>query len=151
METSRPVVVKRAPERLNLRQARIFQKEVQPFFRADRPQIVFDMAAVRHLDAAGVDMLLQCMAEASRRDGDLKLASLSPQAAVVLELTRTDRLFEIYETPTDAVKSFSSFLPNAIRQFYPGLGTAPTAAWRNPLRGKEGRNQQQGISNEEAA
>ena len=40
------------------------------------------------------------------RDGDLKLASLSPQAAMVLELTRTDRLFEIYETSTEAARSF---------------------------------------------
>ena len=130
METSRPVVVKRVPERMNLRQARQFHEQVRPFFRVDRPQIVFDLSAVRQLDAAGVDMLLQCMTEASRHDGDLKLASLSPQASVVLELTRTDRLFEIYETATDAVKSFSSFLPNAVHQFYPGLGTAPVAAAR---------------------
>ncbi len=151
METSRPVVVKRVPERLNLREARIFQKEVRPFFRADRPQIVFDMSAVKHLDAGGVDMLLQCMAEASRRDGDLKLASLSPQACLVLELTRTDRLFEIYETATDAVKSFSSFLPNAVRQFYPGLGTAPVAAWRSALRHPETHNLQTKDGNERAA
>lgn len=130
METSRPVVVKRVPERLNLRQARQFHAEVRPFFKSDRPQIVFDLSSVRQLDAAGVEMLLKCMKEAANRDGDLKLASLSPHAAVVLELTRTDRLFEIYETATDAVKSFSSFLPNAVRQFYPGVGTAPTSAWR---------------------
>lgn len=151
METSRPVVVKRVPERLNMRQARLFQQEVRPFFKSDRPQIVFDMAAVRHLDAAGIDMLLQCMAEAARRDGDLKLASLSPHAAVVLELTRTDRLFEIYETATDAVKSFSSFLPNAVRQFYPGLGTAPTVAWRAALPSPSGHDQQQDGNGEEAA
>ena len=115
METSRPVVVKRAPERLNLKQARIFLREVQPFLTADRPQIVFDCSAVRQLDAAGVDMLLQCMVQVMRRDGDLKLASLSPQAAVVLELTRTDRLFKIYDNTADAVRSFTSFLPNAMR------------------------------------
>jgi anti-sigma B factor antagonist len=129
METSRPVVVKRVPERMNFRQARQFQQEVRPFFKIDRPQIVFDLSAVRLIDAAGIDMLLECMTEASRRDGDLKLASVSAQAAVVLELTRTDRLFEIYETATDAVKSFSSFLPNAVRQFYPGVGTAPAFSW----------------------
>lgn len=130
METSRPVVVKRVPALLNTRQARQFHDEVRPLLRIDRPQIVFDLAAVRQIDAAGIDMLLQCMTEASRRDGDLKLANLSPHAAVILELTRTDRLFEIYETATDAVKSFSSFLPNAVRQFYPGIGTAPTlSAW----------------------
>lgn len=124
METSRPVVVKRVPERFNLKQARSFLKEVRPFLNSDRPQLVFDMSQVKQIDAAGVDMLLQCMNEAMKRDGDLKLASLSPQACVVLELTRTDRLFEIYETSTEAAKSFSSFLPNAVRQFYPSYAFA---------------------------
>ncbi len=126
METSRPVVVKRIPERFNLKNARHFLREVKPFLNADRPQVVFDLSQVRQIDAAGVDVLLQCMSEATKRDGDLKLASLSPHAAVVLELTRTDRLFEIYETSTDAAKSFSSFLPNAVRQYYPSFTFPPS-------------------------
>jgi anti-sigma B factor antagonist len=115
METTRPVVVKRMPERLNFKHARSFWQEVQPIIASDRPQIVFDLAQVKHLDAAGVDMLLQCMAEVMKRDGDLKLAAVSPQAAVVLELTRTDRFFEMYENAGEAVKSFSRFLPAAMR------------------------------------
>lgn len=113
---SRPVVVKRMPERVNARTTREFLHDVQPFLATDRPQLVFDLSQVKQLDAAGVEMLLRCMSQAHKRDGDLKLASLSPQAAVVLELTRTERLFEIYETSTDAVRSFSGFLPNAMRQ-----------------------------------
>jgi anti-anti-sigma factor len=89
---------------------------VLPILKVDRPQVVFDLSQVRQMDAAGVDVLLQCMAEAMKRDGDVKLAAVSPQAAVVLELTRTDRLFEIYETSTDAARSFSGFLPNAMKQ-----------------------------------
>src|SRR5579864_2224795 len=116
METSRPIVVKRVPDRLNLRQARTFLREVQAFLKSDRPQVVFDLSQVRQIDAAGVDMLLHCMSEAMKRDGDLKLAAVSPQAATVLELTRADRLFEIYETSTDAVRSFTCFLPNAMQQ-----------------------------------
>ena len=113
---SRPVVVKRMPERLNVRTAREFLRDVQPFLITDRPQLVFDLAQVKQLDAAGVEMLLRCMSEAHKRDGDLKLAAVSAAAGVVLELTRTERLFEIYETSTDAVRSFSGFLPNAMKQ-----------------------------------
>lgn len=113
---SRPVVVKRMPERLNARAARELLRDVQPFLVTDRPQLVFDFSQVKQLDAAGVEMLLRCMSEAHKRDGDLKLASLSSQAVVVLELTRTERLFEIYDSSTDAVRSFSGFLPNAMRQ-----------------------------------
>lgn len=115
METSRPVVVKRMPEKLNQRQSRAFLQDVQPFLRADRPQLVFDLSQVKQLDSAGVEMLLHCVGEVMKRDGDLKLASPSPEAVLVLELTRTDRLFEIYESSTEAARSFSLFLPNAIR------------------------------------
>ncbi len=115
METSRPVIVKRMPVRVNLQAARNLLREIQPILRIDRPQVVFDLSQVRQMDAAGVDMLLQCMAQAMKRDGDVKLASVSPQAAVILELTRTDRLFEIYENSTDAARSFSGFLPNAMK------------------------------------
>jgi anti-sigma B factor antagonist len=119
METSRPVIVKRVPESLNLKQARTFLEEVRPLLEHDRPQLVFDLSLVRKIDTAGVDMLLHCMKEAARRDGDLKLASLSPQAQVVLELTRAGRLFEIFASSTDAVRSFSGYLPNMVRQFRP--------------------------------
>src|SRR2546430_12468696 len=101
MGFSRPVVVKRMPERINLKQSREFLREVQPFLKADRPQLVFDFSTVRQMDAAGVELLLQCMSEVMKRDGDVQLASLSPQAAAVLELTRTHPLFHGYENATN--------------------------------------------------
>lgn len=115
METTRPVIVKRMPDRLNQKQARVFLRDVQPLLNTDRPQIVFDCSLIRQIDAAGVDMLLHCMAEVMKRDGELKLAAVSPQAAVVLELTRTDRLFEVFGTSGDAVRSFYRFLPNSMK------------------------------------
>jgi anti-anti-sigma factor len=115
------------PDRMNHRQAQVFLREVQPFLVCDRPQVVFDLSQVRQLDAAGIDMLLHCMSEVMKRDGDLKLAALSPQAATVLELTRTDRLFEVYETSSDAVRSFTYVLPNAMRPI-PSLAFPLTGA-----------------------
>ena len=53
---SRPVVVKRMPETMNLKQARSFLKEVAPFLNSDRPQLVFDMSQVRLMDAGGIDV-----------------------------------------------------------------------------------------------
>ena len=116
METSRPVLVKRVPENMNHRESQKFFADVRPLLNADRPQLVFDLSQVRQLDVAGIEVLMQCMSMAMRKDGDLKLASLSDHAAVVLELTRADRLFEIYETSTDAARSYSSFLPNTLRR-----------------------------------
>jgi anti-sigma B factor antagonist len=118
MEATKPVIVRRAPESLNLKQARAFMEEIRPLLGRDRPQIVFDLSQLRKIDSAGIEMLVQCMHEAVRRDGDLKLAALSPQAQMMLELTRTARLFEVFATPAEAVRSFSGYQPNMVRQFH---------------------------------
>jgi anti-anti-sigma factor len=108
--------VKRVPENLTVRQVRVFLDEIGPLLKHDRLQIVFDFSLVRTIDSAGVDMLLLCARQAARRDGELKFAALSPQALVMLNLTRVSRLFEIFDNTIDAVRSFSGYLPNAVRQ-----------------------------------
>jgi anti-anti-sigma factor len=109
--------VRRAPERLNLRTAREFEHDLKDVLTSDRPQLVLDLSQVTHIDASGIDVLLHCMSEAMRRDGDVKLAAVSPQAATILELTRTDRLFESFDNTTAAARSFQGFYPNvALKQ-----------------------------------
>jgi anti-sigma B factor antagonist len=125
MSINRPVVVKRIPEHVNLKQARSFCREIEPILNSDRPQIVFDCSQVKQIDAAGVEMLLHCLARVIQHDGDVKLAALSPQMAVILEMTRTDRLFEIYDSSSDAVLSFSRFLPSALKD--------PVKFWMPPV------------------
>lgn len=116
MEKNRPVVVKRIPERLNGKQAKDFMREMDRVVNSDRPQLVFDCSQVKQVDAAGIEMLLHCLSRAIKHDGDLKLAGLSPQMEIVLQMTRTDRLFEVYDSATDAVLSFSRFLPGAVKR-----------------------------------
>jgi anti-sigma B factor antagonist len=106
------------PERLKLSEAQLFLRDVEPLLQADHPRIVFDFAQVRELDSAGVDMLLHCMEQAMKQDGDLKLASVPPHSAVILELTRVDRLFETFPTTSDAVESFQNF-PLQVMQSLP--------------------------------
>ena len=106
MSTSGPVIVMQLPEQLKRQEVGPFLEELQPLLESDRPRLVLDCSQVRHMDSAGVEMLLHCMQETMKRDGDLKLAAVSPEAAVILELMRVDRLFEIFNTPDEAVQSF---------------------------------------------
>jgi anti-sigma B factor antagonist len=107
--------VKQLPESVSLGQAQQLYQELAPLLDGDRPCLVFDFSEVRQLDSAGIEMLLRCMEEAMKRNGDVKLAAVSPQVAIVLELTRVDRLFEIFEKPSDAVESFHRFPVQAFR------------------------------------
>src|SRR5947199_300725 len=108
---NRPVVLKRVPARLDSSTVRAFLRDIQPFLLSDCPRIVLDFSLVEHMDSVGIEMLIDCMSRCMQQDGDLKLASLSAHSATVLELTRTDRLFDIYESSTEAVLGFSSFVP----------------------------------------
>jgi anti-sigma B factor antagonist len=116
MTTCRAVVVKRLPENVSLNHVQQLFREVIPLLEEDYPRLVFDFSEVRQLDSAGIELLLRCTEEAMKRNGDVKLAAISPPVAVVLELTRVDRLFEIFETPSDAVESFHRFPVQAFRQ-----------------------------------
>src|SRR6202171_1709494 len=107
MYTSGPVIVMQLPEHLNQREAKAFCEELHPLLETDRPRVVLDCAQVRQADSAGVELLLHCMEAAMKRDGDLKLAAVSPELATILELTRVDRLFEMFDTASDAGQGVS--------------------------------------------
>lgn len=106
MTSERPVAVKQLPAKLSVRQGRIFCREVQPYLDMDRPRVVLDCSQVRHLDSTGIHVLLRCLEEAMKRNGDVKLAAIQPLTAEILQLKKVDRLFETFATTSDAVNSF---------------------------------------------
>jgi anti-sigma B factor antagonist len=116
MTTKTPVVVLQLPEKLVLGRAESFFREVQEFLEADRPRLVFDFSEVTQMDRAGVEVLLNCMEETMKRNGDLKLAAIPPGPAVVLELTQVNRLFEVFANADDAVESFYQFPVHAFQE-----------------------------------
>jgi anti-anti-sigma factor len=116
MKSGRLVAVKHLPEKLSVRQGRRFFREVEPHLQADRPRVVLDCSKVRHLDSAGIHVLLRCLEEAMKRNGDVKLAAIPPGAAALLELTRVGRLFEAFDNTADAVNSFDQFSVNPVPQ-----------------------------------
>jgi anti-sigma B factor antagonist len=109
MRSGRFVAVKQVPERLSVRQGRSFFREVESVLNTDRPRVVLDCSRVRHLDSAGIHVLLCCLEEAMKRNGDVKLASVPAGAAAILELTRVDHLFEAFDSTDEAVDSFHRF------------------------------------------
>jgi anti-sigma B factor antagonist len=115
------------PDTMSGSRAHSFYKEVLPVLSADRPQIVFDMSNMHDVDSVGVGIFLRCIFQATKRDGSIKLASMLARAAVVFELTRIGRLFEIYETTNNAVLSFSSFMPQESDAHLGQLRTIATA------------------------
>jgi len=123
MSTNRPVVVMQMPEQLALGEVPSFKQELTPLLESHRPRIVLDCSQMRYIDSAGIEMLLYCLEEAMKRDGDLKLADVSKEAQVILELMRVDRVFEIFMTAEEAVRSFNAVPAEAVPQNSPWYST----------------------------
>jgi len=119
MLTSGPVIIMQLPEELNVKEVQAFMQEMGPLLESNRPRIVLECSQVRSMDSAGVEMLLRCLEEVLKRDGDLKLAALSAEAEVILEIMRVARVFETFQTSEEAARSFNAIPADAIPQDAP--------------------------------
>ena len=113
MHSSRPVIVMELPEELSRAQVKAFLSELRPLLAADRPHLVLECTHVIDMDVAGVEMLLHCLEESMKGDGDLKLAAVSPALEATLQRMQVERLFEIFDTAQEAVQSFCAFQSRA--------------------------------------
>lgn len=105
MRTSH-VVVKKVPEQFVGDLAQTFLGEIRPCLSVQRPRVVLDFSEVSAVDRRGVRILLQCLEEALKRNGDVKLAALPPELAVALQQTGFDQICDAYDTSKDAVDSY---------------------------------------------
>ena len=122
------VLIQRLPERISAKHSRQLIRELRKYLNGDGPRLVFDMSQVQQMDSSGIEMLLDVLQEVNRRDGDLKLAAPSAAARTFLELTRLDRLFEIFESTAEAAAAFGTAVPEPVAEssfvLQPVTGTA---------------------------
>jgi anti-sigma B factor antagonist len=68
--------------------------------------LVINLANVEFLDSTALSTLVQGMKRARERRGDMRLCGLQQPVRMIFELTRLDRVFEIFTTEEGAVQAF---------------------------------------------
>jgi anti-sigma B factor antagonist len=68
-------------------------------------RIVIDMSRVPIVDSAGLGALIVAHDEATARGGSVRLACAPRSVLRVFEITRMDRLFELYDDVCDALEA----------------------------------------------
>jgi hypothetical protein len=63
-----------------------------------------------------IHLLLCCLEEAMKRNGDVRLAALRPDVLAALKSAEVDSLFQCFETIGDAVESFHRPRPDFLPQ-----------------------------------
>ena len=102
----RTVSVKQLPKTVNKDQEWAFLEELKSTLQADRPRIVLNCSNIHSFTQSSLSLLLRCLEEAMKRNGDVKLSAVPAPARAFLESSGMDRLFKIFENDTEAVKSF---------------------------------------------
>jgi len=113
--TMRPVTVHEVPDHVTAAVERKFLRSLQQYVETERPRLVLDCSKIRQMDNATIHLLLSCLEEVMKRNGDVKLAAVRPDGRATLRVTGVHRLFELYATPSEAAHSFqqrgASILP----------------------------------------
>jgi anti-anti-sigma factor len=102
----RTVTVRQLPETTNGEQEWAFLEEIKSGLQVERPRIVLNCAEVRSFSHSTLRLLLHCLEEAMKRNGDVRLSTLSQPARTALKSSGMDRLFQIFDDDATAVKSF---------------------------------------------
>ncbi len=68
--------------------------------------VVLDLGGVNVMDSAGLGAIMGVLKRVTEKGGDLKIANLQQKPRMVFEITRAYRLFEIYDSIDESVRSF---------------------------------------------
>lgn len=111
---TRTVTVRHLPHNIDRHSERTFLRELAMALQSERPSIVLDCAPIREMDAPAIHLLLCCLEQAMKRNGDVRLAGLSSQGMELLQAWGVDRLFRTFDSVDEAVESYrhkTAFVP----------------------------------------
>lgn len=74
-------------------------------------RVVIDCSELEYVDSTGLGTLVSGLKKALSLDGDLRLGEIMPKVAMLLELTKADKVFKIYPKVDDAINSYDTTHP----------------------------------------
>lgn len=71
-------------------------------------KVVLNLGGVSMMDGSGIGVLVSTYTNVQKRGGRLVLAKLSGGMQNLIDITKLKRIFEVYGTEEEAIKSFQS-------------------------------------------
>lgn len=93
-------------ERVDAHNSESLKSEIVRLFEGGTKHLLIDLKEVRFIDSSGLGVLVSGFKNASTRQGSIKLCSLQSQVKSMFELTRLQRVFDIYPTVDEALESY---------------------------------------------
>lgn len=104
---SQVLIVSLEGETLDAKEAPQFKEQITQLVAEERTDnIVFNLRDLQFIDSSGLGSFLSVLRHVNNRGGDLKLACMTKPIRTMFEVVRMHKLFEIFNTTDDAVRSF---------------------------------------------
>ena len=95
-------------ERLDADNADILKAKIKELFEDGSKTLLVDLAAVRFIDSSGLGALVSGFKSAMSHKGQLVLCGLQEQVRSMFDLTRLNRVFDIYASEEEARAAVSA-------------------------------------------
>jgi len=91
---------------LNAKEMVKVKNKVQGLLRKNHNHVILDLGKTRHVDLAGLGILVERLKAVRAAHGDLRVCNIQPQVYETLRLVGVSKLIESFPTRADAERSF---------------------------------------------
>lgn len=86
------------------------RRRIEDATAAAPANLVVNLKDVQFIDSTALSILVQGYKRSRQLNGDLRLCCVPPSIRMILELTRLDKVFEIFLEEEDAVQAFQQIV-----------------------------------------
>ena len=90
----------------SLSQSDDFKKYIYSLTEGGARKVVLDLGKVLYMDSSFIGALVAGLKHLLTNQGEMALANIGSDVLALFELTRLDKVFHVYDSVDDAVKSF---------------------------------------------
>lgn len=109
---SEPLEVERLERGVLSIRGPLTMENVTPFMNAVRretaPTMILDLSGVPYLDSSGLGSLVSACTSCAKAGRRIALTGVNKRVQKVLEITKTERVFLMFPTLSDAIEAFTN-------------------------------------------
>jgi anti-sigma B factor antagonist len=83
-----------------------FKQTIDELLEQGHVDLLVDLGRVSYVDSSGLGALVRALTETNKEGGQTKLLNVGPRLRKLLEITKLNSIFEIYDDREQAVASF---------------------------------------------
>ena len=84
-------------------EAQILMEEMQQLLDSGEKSVIFNLSGIERMNSSGLGVLIQVFTSFKNNGGVVKLAAAKENVRKLFEITKLDRIFEIYDSEAEAL------------------------------------------------